>query len=513
MRFSMGIAGILASIFLAFSANAALTNTGLDQIGVIIAGEEKLERKVSPEQIAAAADAAEQMNAWIVEAIIQEGLANDGEITAADAMQINLYLVEHYRDVYASLRDDYYAIECKGARQKLLNTNAVNYVFAYVYNLGLETYDKCRMSKPGGRKGGSFKTASYYLSELLAEDLASGALVNQSFEEFAGTTDTVLDQMIELIFVDRGLNKRIPLHDMRQAARSADAMNVLILKAIVEEGLANDGVLSAADARQMNIYLVENHLDQWAELHGDDEKDKEWGYHYIQNDGATTRMFAENLFNSVLDGIYHLGFKTNKRCQLVNEDGRANKSFEKVAWWLNTILQEELASGQLKNDDYPEVIGDTGTALDEIIEIIKNDEGLQYRASTSDIRTGAAMANRMNELIVEAIDDLGIFTDNEIDPDEVAAINQYLVERHEMEWKELHGDDEKDYETGFHRIQNDGAVAEAFGKNLINTIADSIYHLGFKTPYDYRLVNEDGRKNASFKTVAYWLNRIMNEGL
>lgn len=513
MRVPMCLAGLIASMCFVVSAQGVVS-TGLDQIGSIIAKEERLAKKVDPAVIEEAANAAEQMNTLIVQAIVGEGVANDGIITASDAMQINLFLVDRHQETYASLREKFFAIERKGSRELLLNTNAINSVFSNVYNIGLEVHDKCRMSRPDGKKGTSFKTVSYYLSELLADDLANQTLVNPDFQEITGTTGTSLDQMIDLIFIDRGLNKRIPLQDMREAALAADEMNSLILDAIFQEGLANDGNLSVADVRQINLYLVQNHRELWAELHGDDEDgedEEESGYHYIQNDGATTRMFAANLFNSVLDGIYHLGFKTDKKNRLVNEDGNANKNFEQVAWWLGTILEDELVTGQLANNEYREVAGTTETSFDLIIPIIYEDEGLQYRVSTSDIRTGAEMANRMNKLIVEAIRETEAALDDHISADEVGQINRYLVARYAEEWKELHGDDEEDVETGFHRIQNDGAVSEAFGKNLINNVADSVYHLGFETPYDNRLVNEDGKKNASFKTIAYWFNRSLEE--
>jgi len=84
-----------------------------------------------------------------------------------------------------------------------------------------------------------------------------------------------------------------------------------------------------------------------------------------------------------------------------------------------------------------------------------------------------------------------------------------LVENHAERWAELHGDDEADEETGYHRIQNDGAIGIMNGKNHINNLADGVYHLGFKTPHKHRLVNEDGNKNVSFRNVAYWLNKAL----
>ena len=58
-------------------------------------------------------------------------------------------------------------------------------------------------------------------------------------------------------------------------------------------------------------------------------------------------------------------------------------------------------------------------------------------------------------------------------------------------------------------MQNDGAQTQWFGdENAVNTVADGIYHLGFAIE-NGRLLNEDGRPNASLKDVAYWLNELL----
>ncbi len=64
----------------------------------------------------------------------------------------------------------------------------------------------------------------------------------------------------------------------------------------------------------------------------------------------------------------------------------------------------------------------------------------------------------------------------------------------------LHGDDENGVETGFHRLQSDGSDTSYFGKNLINTVADGIYHVGLRIVGN-RFQNEDGNNNASLSDV------------
>jgi len=500
-----------------FSAEEIIEPTGLSQIIEILDSDAKIQKRVSPENIAIAKDMAKKMNELIKEAIFARGLANDGTISIADAREINDYLVENYEREWFALRGKrdkdnsiaYGWAESTCSETVALNTNAVR-MWGSIYRLGFKAYDKHRLTNYDGDKSTSFKTAGYYLEEVMKADVASGALYNPDYQEVNGTTNTGLDQIMNVILRDEGLIRRISTGDMREGAANADAMNHLIIEAIVEEGLANDATLSPADIRQINNYLVANHKELWKELHGDDEEVEETGYHLVQNDGAYARMFADNVINTVADGIYHLGFETNSKCRLVNEDGKNNASFEKVAWWLDSSLKSELSSGLFDNPDYQEVEGTTGTSLDFIVLYIYNEPGLLRKVSMEDIRVGARSANGMNELIVQAIKATGVASDDYISKEEVKELNVYLSTNYQGEWMALHGDEE-DEETGYHRVQNDGALGYMYNRNVINNLADSIYHLGFPTTYDKNLVNEDGKKNASFSSVAYWLNKSLQE--
>ena len=495
--------------------------TGLNQINEIIKNDERLQRKVTPEAITTAQHSIKRMNELIKEAIKHDGLANDGFISIADTHNVNAYLVEHYANEWYELRginaeeasSGYYAVDRKGANTITLNTNAVS-LWGKIYNLGFAPYYDGKYKKIAdytGAKSSSFESVGYYLGAIMKQDIDSGTLYNPDFKTPQGTTGTSLDQIVHVILSDTGLTKRISTSDMRKGAEFADKMNHLIVEAIIQEGLGNDATLSTADIRQINNYLVTKHQDKWAELHGDDEDGIETGYHLIQNDGASTRMFADNVINSVADGIYHLGFKTDKKYNLVNEDGNSNKSFEKVAFWLDMSLKKDLQSGAFTNPNFQEVHATTGTSFDKIVPFIYNDSGLLQKVSMQDIRVAAHCANEMNKLIVEAIRNTNVASDNLITPQEIAMLNTYLVENYAQEWIELHGDDEDDEESGYHRIQNDGAMTYMYNKNVINQLADGIYHLGFYTTEKNRLVDEDGKKNASFKSVAYWLNKSLQD--
>lgn len=502
-----------------FAAQEIFEPTGLSQIIEILDSDEKIQKRIAPENIAIAKASATKMNTLIKEAIVARGLANDGTISIADAREINDYLVQNYAQEWFELRGKkdsensigYGWAESKWSETVALNTNAVR-MWGKIYNLGFKAHNKKdRLTNYDGDKSTSFKSAGYYLEEVMKNDVASGALNNPNYHEITGTTSTGLDQIVDVILRDEGLIRRISTGDMREGATNANKMNHLIIEAIVQEGLANDATLTPADARQINNYLVEHHLELWIQLHGDDEDGEETGYHLVQNDGAYARMFADNVINTIADGIYHLGFETNNKHRLVNEDGKNNASFEKIAWWLDSSLKSELTSGTFNNPEYQEVQGTTGTSLDYIVLYIYNEPGLLRKVSMEDIRVGAQSANAMNELIVKAIKATGVASDDHISKDDVKALNQYLSTNYQGEWMTLHGDDEDDEETGYHRIQNDGALGYMYNRNVINNLADSIYHLGFATSYEKNLENEDGNKNASFSSVAYWLNRSLQE--
>ena len=285
-----------------------------------------------------------------------------------------------------------------------------------------------------------------------------------------------------------------------RGAEAADAMNVIIVEAIKATGVANDGAISASDVRDINAYIRAHYEQRWVDLHGDDEDDQETGFHLVQNDGAKTRLFGDdNAINTVADGIFHLGFEICGS-HLLNEDGNANATLADVAFWLNELLAKDLAAGTLVNDQVDlEADANSQTGLDQLIEIIAQDRGLNRNVATSEIVEGAANADAMNLIIVEAIKATGAANDGVIDAWDVRDVNAYIRANYREQWVELHGDDECDEETGFHLVQNDGARTQLFGdENAVDTVADGLYHLGFEI-CGHKLLNEDGNANASLQ--------------
>ncbi len=81
-------------------------------------------------------------------------------------------------------------------------------------------------------------------------------------------------------------------------------------------------------------------------LDGDDEGDAETGFHLVQNDGNVTSLFGRNAIDTIADGIFHAAFQI-KMGAFLNEDGNGNARVEQVAFWINELLADDFATGEL----------------------------------------------------------------------------------------------------------------------------------------------------------------------
>jgi Ca2+-binding RTX toxin-like protein len=154
-------------------------------------------------------------------------------------------------------------------------------------------------------------------------------------------TDTHLDAALEAIVVDAGLNPAG--NDARHAqtiegARAASGLNQMIRDAMQATGVAADGDIGVDDVVSMNAWIRADagRLADWTRLHGDDEGNDVTGFHLIQGDGGTTEFRGQNFVNTVMDGVFHLGFAIENG-RFLNEDGDANATLVDVANWLNAI--------------------------------------------------------------------------------------------------------------------------------------------------------------------------------
>ncbi|NJM11160.1 MAG: hypothetical protein HC889_04010 [Synechococcaceae cyanobacterium SM1_2_3] len=222
----------------------------------------------------------------------------------------------------------------------------MNTVADGLYHLGFEICDGQLLNEDGNANA-SVKTVAEWLDDLLDKDLAGGSLKSASVNPYAkGTTSTGLDQLVTIITTDEGLNKKIATSEIFAGATAANEMNKLIVEAIRATGAADGKVIDVDELREINAYIRANHLGEWTKLHGDDEDCEETGFHLVQNDGATSKLYDRNAVNNVADGIYHIGFEIQNN-RFLNEDGNANASLKTVAEWLNNLLAEDLASGEL----------------------------------------------------------------------------------------------------------------------------------------------------------------------
>jgi Ca2+-binding RTX toxin-like protein len=151
--------------------------------------------------------------------------------------------------------------------------------------------------------------------------------------------------------------------------------------------------------------------------------------------------------------------------------------------------------------------------LDSIIKGIRADRGLKDATGPNQIDKGVQAARDLNDVLMLMIGRTGVNNDHRITAGDMQRISDALwKDANAAPWRHFwtaHGNDNGDVETGFHKLQNDGGTLEFQGRNFIDTVADAIYHFGFKTE-EGRYDNEDGNQNETLIDVAGWLNFFLN---
>ncbi|WP_430015857.1 hypothetical protein ACQY1Z_26250 [Microcystis aeruginosa FBCC-A68] len=459
------------------------TGTGLDQTVERIGRDPGLAGANLGTNITGGMTAANELNQLILEAKQATGVASNGIFTVSDVTAINAWIRANRLAEFTALHGDddgttetgFHLVQNDGATQQYRNQNLVDTVFDGIYHIGFLIENGTFVNEDGNANATVTQVADW---------------LTQFYTDRA-TTNTGLDQITELVIADQGLAQNIPWQEIAGGADAANGLNDLLKTAITTYNLAADGSISESDIAQINNWIRSDatRYNTFIVLHGDDDGTTETGFHLVQNDGAQTTYFAKNLVNTVADGIYHIGFQIQNG-QFLNEDGAANATVKDVADWVTYFYVDQST---------------TGTGLDKIVDTIKIDTGLAKWTNAGDINAGAAAADGLNHLLVDGITATGIAADGWITSDDIRTLNQWVRTNHYDEFILLHGDDEGNEETGYHLVQNDGATTQYFGKNLVNTVADGLYHIGF-TIQDNRLVNEDGDANALLNDVASWLN-------
>jgi Ca2+-binding RTX toxin-like protein len=474
---------------------AGTTGTGLDQFVSYVFADPGLAGETDSKDIIAGAQAADQLNHLILEAAaaaVSGGAAADGVFTVAEVTAMNAWIRTNKLAEWTALHGDdeydsetgYHLVQNDGSNLNYRGDNLLDTVIDGVYHMGFEICDGRFLNEDGDPNA--------YV-EQVAEWLTQ-AYVDHS------TTNSGLDRLTDTILADEGLGCNISDAEIAAGADAANGLNKLLREAISKTGILNDGSISAADVTTLaNCIQGDAALKaSWASLHGADSKvTGESGFHLVKGDGANEWMFGTGFVDKVLEGIYDIGFGVNATGQVLNEKGKAGATTTQVADWLNYFLADQST---------------TGTGLDHIVDFIKQDRGLAECTSAADIKEGIADANTMNGLIVDLIAATHANDDGWINAEDLVKMNAAIRgnEAALTLWTELHGDDEDDSETGYHLIQNDGANTDFFGENLVNTVADGIYHMCFEI-CDGRFLNEDGDLNQTLDDVATWLNFFYNE--
>ena len=240
-------------------------------------------------------------------------------------------------------------------------------------------------------------------------------------DKVAAVIDPGTNTILRAGLNDRGFaaSDDLAAGDLERGLEAAAGMNSIMLEAFAATGVAEDGDISAEDLFEINDYIIDNYMvtdddgnpiwvnDQgelqdrtlnqggddnyyvgvWADYHGDDAGGRreygvtgdnvEHGYHLIQNDGGTTTLDGnagdytlnpnggdgQNLWTTVADGIYHMGFdivsgengalefayeyEEGVDFYFLNEDGDRNQSLQDVSDWLDFFLAKDLATGSL----------------------------------------------------------------------------------------------------------------------------------------------------------------------
>ncbi|WP_299691188.1 calcium-binding protein [uncultured Tateyamaria sp.] len=150
-------------------------------------------------------------------------------------------------------------------------------------------------------------------------------------------------------------------------------------------------------------------------------------------------------------------------------------------------------------------------SLETIATLTEMDPGLRANISDADIQGGADAARQMNEVIEAAMAATGVNADGKLSVADLRTLSAYIRGNADLFETFLigHGDDEGNAETGFHLVQGDGGTFQFQGRGFINTVADAIYHVGFRI-VDGRFQNEDGNQNETVADVAGWMNYFVN---
>ncbi len=309
----------------------------------------------------------------------------------------------------------------------------------------------------------------------------------------AGTTGSGLDQIVDIIVHDPGILASGSTASVNGGAQAANALDQLILEGAAASNALADGIFTADEVRAINAWIRADaaRYAHFIELHGDDEGNVETGYHLIQNDGGAFQFNGQNFANTIVDGIFHIGFEINANNQFLNEDGNANASVNSVTRWLNQL--------------YVDVIKHDETPLSRIAWGILGDSRLYNKFGIAAQREATASADGMNAILAQGIAETGIASDGQITAADVVALNGWLrADAARLStFLGYYGTADK----GFYRAVDDTS-GTMFGQRMVDTVANGIYSLGFALSGD-NVGSLAGSPGQSVANVAAWLDYFL----
>ena len=336
-------------------------------------------------------------------------------------------------------------------------------------------------------------------------------------------TRTGLDELVEIIETDYGLQRRLPQSEIDAGAQAANDLNRLILRGTEALGLVNDGAINSADLRALGEWVQSDsgRYSYFTSLYGTNRNGNETGFQLVEQDNGLVRLFGASAIDEIMNSIYSFGFGSVNG-QLIDNEGKPYRSLELTAGWLDQLLTDTDKVSLYNPNTLIDFEGTTGTGLDRLVDVVNEDVGLAYNLSSTDIAEGARAVDSLNRLFLTGIEELGLANDLEIDFSDVRALDEWVQAStyRSSRVDELRGSSEDGSESGYQLIAYEGARTGYIG------IDDGIHpHVGHVVNHVFRglfqvgngiegtqLLNEDGVRDNSVAMVAAWLDQLLTDG-
>jgi hypothetical protein len=170
-------------------------------------------------------------------------------------------------------------------------------------------------------------------------------------------TGTNLDKFVNIINSDRGLKISVPSNRLAIASESIKKLNSILIEALKQTNSLNKDVIHVSDMYKVIRYIKQNYHHMWLKAYGSEKwyklKRLGWrvsdasqsGIHYVNNNGATSRILGLSAVQEIIYPIYSFYTLADMSIQNIkNKSDKAlaytkwNKRVEKATEMLNKIL-------------------------------------------------------------------------------------------------------------------------------------------------------------------------------